>query len=920
MVKQPIFGKDPEKISRLLSIGEDEQDFSEVQEDVVDSPASSDSMTTKDEVIERLHTRIEGYRIIKVLGEGGMGIVYLAEQQYPVHRPVALKIIKPGMDSKRVMARFEAEQQALARLDHPNIAHVYDAGTTEAGQPYFVMEFVKGLPITEYCDRHKLAIEDRLNLFLNVCKAVQHAHQKGIIHRDIKPSNILVCSEQEDAIPKIIDFGVAKATSQPLTEHTLATEDSQLLGTPEYMSPEQVDMANEDIDTRSDIYSLGVLLYVLLAGVLPFDSGTFREGGIENIRKVIRETDPKTPSTRLNKLGEEAKRIAENRQTEIGTLTKRLRKELEWIPLKAVRKERSERYRTASELADDIENYIKGIPLIAGPLRTSYKLKKFVRRNRVLVGGIIAVLVVLAVGIVVSTILALGQARARSEAQAVSDFLQNNVLGSLNLWQVHGEEITIRSILDATSQSLTEKLGDQPLVEASIRWTLSNAYGMLGLYKPAELEAERALEIRQAELGTENMETLHSTWQLGWLHIIQGHCYEAEPLLTKALTAFEDAFNEEHFSRLYCMDQLGFVYIFQGRFLEAEKLFVRGLDTIRRVLGSEHEYEPTFLLGLGYTYHYQGRYDEAERFLTEGLDLSRRVRGEPDLETMFCTYLLGELRCDQGRYKEAEKLLERAAETTRQVLGEQHPRTLLAISALGGMYYKQGRYEQAEQLIKGSVETFRCIGGDEDIHNLLSMHKLGVLYLRQDRCGLAEPLLDEMLEIGDRILGEENWFVLSVKTTLAQLYTVQGRYEEAEQLFDKILETQRRVLGDEHPHTLDSMNGSAVLLTKQKKHDDAERLFNEALNGRQNKLGDEHPATLESRNDLSVLYKEKGDYDKAESLLLEALEGRRLKLGDTHPHTLESWKNLIDLYEGWGKPEKAEGWRIKLQQIEAVDE
>jgi len=324
------------------------------------------------------------------------------------------------MDSRRVIARFEAESQTLALLDHRNIAHVYDAGTTESGRPYFVMEHVEGQPITEYCDKHKLTIEQRLRLFQQVCQAVQHAHQKGIIHRDLKPSNILVAAEGDKAIPKIIDFGVAKAIAAPLTERTLATEDSHLLGTPEYMSPEQADMATEDIDTRCDVYSLGVLLYELLTGTLPFDSDTLRTGGIEHIRQVIRETDPKTPSTRLMKLGDEAKTIARNRRTEIQALARHLRRELEWIPLKAMRKDRAERYQSGSELADDVENYLNGRPLIAGPLSAAYQLSKFVRRHKALIAGIATVLVVSAIGASVSVVYAIKAGRARNDAQIQS--------------------------------------------------------------------------------------------------------------------------------------------------------------------------------------------------------------------------------------------------------------------------------------------------------------------------------------------------------------------------------------------------------------------------------------------------------------------------------------------------------------------
>ena len=328
--------------------------------------------------IEKIGTSIGPYKLLSVLGEGGFGIVYLAEQKEPVRRQVALKIVKPGMDSKQIINRFEAEHQALALLDHPNIAHVFDGGITQAGRPYFVMELVKGLSITEYSDEHKLSIHKRLELFKQVCEAIQHAHQKGIIHRDIKPSNVLILLTDGKPIPKVIDFGFAKAINQPLTERTLFTEQGQFIGTPEYMSPEQAGASIEDIDTRSDIYSLGVVLYELLTGTLPFTRKELGQAGLAEIQRIIRESEPPRPSTRLSNLGQESKKIAEQRSTQITILTKRMQKELEWIPLKAMRKERERRYRTASELADDISNYLNGKPLIAGPDSLSYLFKKFI--------------------------------------------------------------------------------------------------------------------------------------------------------------------------------------------------------------------------------------------------------------------------------------------------------------------------------------------------------------------------------------------------------------------------------------------------------------------------------------------------------------------------------------------------------------
>jgi WD40 repeat protein/serine/threonine protein kinase len=413
-------------------------------------------------LMEKLGTRIGGYKIIDVLGEGGMGVVYRAEQQYPVQREVALKIIKPGMDSKRIVARFEAEQQALALLDHPNIAHVFDAGATETGRPYFVMEYVRGVPITDYCDRHRLGIEERLRLFLRVCQGIHHAHQKGIIHRDIKPSNILVTVQDGQGVPKVIDFGVATVISEPLLQHTLYTEQGQLVGTPEYMSPEQAEMTSQDIDVRSDIYSLGILLYVLLTGVLPFDAKTFREGGLDHIRKVIREQDPKTPSTRVSTLGDEAQDAANKRGTDISTLAKRLHKELEWIPLKAMRKERERRYQSVSELAGDVQNYLSGAPLLAAPESTAYIIRKFMRRHRTPVTAAACVASTLVLGLVVSTAMFFSVRAQRRRAETllaraqiekgVNLLNEGNCLGLLDLLEARTTADRIADLRSSTAR------------------------------------------------------------------------------------------------------------------------------------------------------------------------------------------------------------------------------------------------------------------------------------------------------------------------------------------------------------------------------------------------------------------------------------------------------------------------------------
>ncbi len=886
MAKKRIFSLDPDQLERLLSIGTGSEDPTKEpeqrrrgdegnavsgekrppkkKEDTADPTASLST------AIEQPGSRIGHYKLLNVLGEGGMGIVYLAQQHQPVKRQVAVKIIKPGMDSKRIIARFEAERQALALLDHPNIAHVYDAGTTENGRPYFVMEYVKGLSITEHCDHHKLTIEDRLNLFRQVCLAVHHAHQKGIIHRDIKPSNILVSLQDDQAVPKIIDFGVAKAISQPLTEKTLFTEQGQLFGTPEYMSPEQADMANEDIDTRSDIYSLGVLLYVLLTGALPFDPTTFREGGIEHIRQVIRETEPKTPSTRLSSLGQEAKKVAEGRRTEIVTLARRLHKELEWIPLKAMRKERTERYRSASELADDIENYLNGDPLLAGPPGTLYRFRKFMRRNRALVSGVATVLVVLVAGIIASTLFAIGQTRARVESQAVSNFLRYSVLESLDPFKVGGSQITIRSVFDSASASLERQFAGTPLAEAEIRYTVGNAYWSLGMYEQAELHLGRALEIQQAKLGQENPATLSTTHYLGWLYFSMSHYPEAEQLLVQAMEGRTRVLGGENGDTLLSMVGLACVYNMQGRFNEAEELIQKALEITRRALGEDHPYMPAFMNALAFVYELQGRYNEEEYLAKQGLKIARRVLGENDWFALLLKHTIARTYMLQGRYDEAEEPLQEVLKGRREAWGPEHPDTLDTMVSIGLLYYAQDRYEDAESQFTEALETSLRVLGDTHFTTAGCMYGLGKLYLSQSQYDKAESLLEKVSEITDQILGADNWATLRIMNTLANLYKAKGRYDEAEMTFHEVLEGRKRIWSANHPDILETMN------------------------------------------DLGVLYKRQERYDDAEQLLIEAVEGRRLKLGDEHPHTLESWQNLIELYESRGKPEKAEQWRAKL--------
>ncbi|HEV2292721.1 MAG TPA: serine/threonine-protein kinase, partial [Tepidisphaeraceae bacterium] len=454
---------------------------------------------------ERVGAIIGRYKLLERIGEGGFGIVYMAEQQHPVRRKVALKVIKPGLDTRQVIARFEAERQALALMDHENIAKVLDAGATDSGRPYFVMELVHGVPITDFCDKNQLPPRERLELFVQVCRAVQHAHTKGIIHRDIKPTNVLVTLHEGVAVPKVIDFGVAKATGQQLTDKTLFTNFAQMVGTPLYMSPEQAEMTSIDVDTRSDVYSLGVLLYELLTGTTPLDKDRLKQAAFDEVRRIIREEEPPRPSTRLSTMGEQGRSISAHRKSDPKHLGRLVRGELDWIVMKALEKDRSRRYETANGLARDVERHLQDEPVQACPPSATYRLRKIARRHRVTLGVAAGFVSLLVAATLVSSALAvrarraesLAQARLETETQAraravteaakattISDLLLE-MFSSTNPDQSKGADYTVRQLLDEAAPRMRDQLKGQPEVEAAISAAIGTVYRRLGLHEKA---------------------------------------------------------------------------------------------------------------------------------------------------------------------------------------------------------------------------------------------------------------------------------------------------------------------------------------------------------------------------------------------------------------------------------------------------
>jgi serine/threonine protein kinase/tetratricopeptide (TPR) repeat protein len=887
--------------------------------------------------------RIGRYKLLEQIGEGGFGTVFMAEQTEPVVRRVALKILKPGMDTRQVIARFEAERQALAMMDHPSIARVLDAGATTTGRPYFVMELVRGEPVTHYCDREQLALRPRLELFRAICQAVQHAHQKGIIHRDLKPSNVLVTIADGQPLPKVIDFGIAKATATRLTDKTLFTEMHQLIGTPEYMSPEQAEVSGVDIDTRSDIYALGVLLYELLTGTTPFNRQRLAASGFDGLRRILRDEEPQRPSVRLQASSASSARfrllgpsvaelggsdsslveIASRRRTEPAALARSLQRDLDWIALKCLEKERARRYETASALADDIRRYLDDRPVRATPPRITYKLRKFVRRHR---GAMIAAVTVAATLLIAAGVsLAFGMSEAHQRAAAeiardhlaqVAEFQEKQLSGidartmgvrlrtrllekaraAAERAKLPPEEVDARGrelealiagcdftglALEALDDNffqpalaaIDKQFADQPLVRARLLQTLASTLLELGLVRAATGPQEAALAIYRSVLGGEHPDTLTSICNMGLLLKSQGKLAEAETYYREALQKCRRVLGEEHRSTLIAINSMGFLLKGQGKLAEAETYYAEALEKSRRVLGDEHPDTLCVINNMGVLLSAQGRYAEAEPYFREALEKRRRVLGADHPDTLRSLNNMGFLLQAQGKLGEAEPYLREALEQYRRVRGEEHPDTLRAINNMGGLLWEQGRPGEAEVYFREACEKRRRVLGEEHPDTLHSLTNVGSVLQAQGRLSDAEPYFREALEKSRRVLGDEHPDTLLYFVNLGDVLQVQGEYNQAIELLAPREPPARRVF------TGDNTAPLGRLLSV---------------------LGCARAAA--------------GEFAAAEDNLVEAQAIFQEAKDATDRDRCAVLDGLVQLYDAWGQPDKTDEYRRLLDE------
>lgn len=808
--------------------------------------------------------RIGAYRLIREIGQGGMAVVYLGERDDQTYRKrVAIKMVKPGIGTEQVLLRFRNERQTLAALDHSNIVKLLDGGSTEEGLPYLVMEHVEGVPIDEYCDLHKLSIGERLQLFRSVCSAVQYAHQNLVIHRDLKPGNILITKE---GLPRLLDFGIAKLLNPEHLQTPLVTRIDVRSMTPEYASPEQV--RGEAVTSASDIYSLGVLLYEILAGDRPYQLANTSWGEIE---RLVCKQEPPRPSTKVSSHGERLKATAQMRVAEPKQLVNLLRGDLDWITMKAIEKDPSRRYASPSELSADIGRYLSHEPVLARPASAAYRARKYVRRHPVGV-AIAAGLVLLLAGFTIMQTFQLRRiTRERDRANRVTAFMEGMFKVS-DPGEARGNSITAREILDKSARDIDTGLAADPELQAQMMQIMGGVYKNLGLFPSAQLLFERSADVRRRVLGAENAETLGSMDDLAWILNQEGHAAKAEKLQRETLDTRRRVFGAQNLDTLKSMSNLAWTLDREGNYAEAEKLEREALDSWIRTLGPEQPDTLKAMNNLGATLGHEGHYAEAEQLKRQTLDIRRRILGPENPETLTAMNNLAFTLQQEGHYAEAEKLQRETLNWQRRILGVEHPDTLRSMNNLANTLVHEGHIPEAVDMQRAALDTKRRVLGPEHQDTLWAMKELAQTVQGEGQYSEAENLQRETLEIQGRVLGPEHPNTLSTMGDLAATLNKERRYSEAETLLRQTLDIQRRVLGPEHPDTLVVADELANTLNKEGHHDEAEMLARQTLGIQQRTLGPNHPAAAGTAYDLACILAQKGQHDEALSLLREAID------------------------------------------------
>jgi serine/threonine protein kinase/Flp pilus assembly protein TadD len=776
------------------------------------------------------------YRVISAIGCGGMGAVYRAERDDGrFAQRVAIKVVSGALTTPAFLERFQQEYRILASLEHPNIARLLDAGTTEDGLPYFVMEYVEGQPIDQFCAAHRLSVPERLRLVLQVCDAVQFAHQKLIVHRDLKPDNILVT---EQGIPKLLDFGIAKV----LGEFPGGNVATVMALTPEYASPEQV--RGEPVGTATDVYSLGCVVYKMLTGVTPH--GLQGKSPAELVRSICEE-EPLKPSALNREVGSDEDNILRM----------------------AMRKEAQRRYRSVEQFAADIGRYLNHEPVLARPATAGYRLQKYIRRHRIgvaVAGGLLLMLAGFAAAQVVQV---RRITRERDRPDRVMEFMSGMFKVS-DPSEARGNSITAREILDKAAEDIDAGLAKDPLLQAQLMHVMGNVYDGLGVYARGEALLARAIDIRRRVLGPEHRDTLASMDELGVVFNKDNRYAEAEKLNREVFQVRRRALRPQNLDTVTSMFHLAKVLYAEGHYGEAEKLERDVLDVQRRVLGAQNLDTVLTIQVLAATLEREGRYPEAEKMDLQVVDAKRRQQGSDHPSTLMAISNLGWVMYQEGRYSEAEGLLREAAETGRRIFGPDHPVEVGLLGRLGIDLDYEGRYPEAEKLLRDVLQARRATG-PERYGAVVAAEDLGHLLLDEGRYGEAEKLLREAMETGRRVLGPEHPEALIAMSELGETLDKEGRFVEAEKLEREALDVQRRVLGPEHAGTLASMCRLARILSHQRHFPEAEHLAGEALVVQRRTLRPEHPDTALSVYNLAIVEVREGKRDEALELLRAAI-------------------------------------------------